>query len=77
MVFSKLHEQNHRAGETSGSGEGDGQVFFAMVPVLAPVFEMAYPYTSMSSLHREGSLERYPMLHTGYSNITTSFGSLS
>ena len=33
----------------------------------------AYPCTSMSSLHREGLLERYPMLHTGYSNITTSF----
>ena len=46
---------------------------FAMVPVLAPVFKMAYPCTSMSSLHREGLLERYPMLHTGYSNITTSF----
>ena len=51
--------------------------FFAMVPVLAPVVTMAYPCSSMSSLHREGVLERYPMLHTGYSNITTSFQSLS
>ena len=47
--------------------------FFARFPVIAPVFTMAYPCSSMSYLHREGVLERYPMLHTGYSNLTTSF----
>ena len=56
-----------------GSGEDTAAMFLRYVPVLAPAFTMAYPCTSMTFLHREGVLERYPMLHTGYSNLTTSF----
>ena len=44
--------------------------FFAKFPVIAPAL-MAYPCTSMTFIHREGVLERYPMLHTGYSKLTS------
>ncbi len=71
-VISSYLNKNRRAGET---------VFVDPVRIEAAMFSslgscystMAYPCTSMTFLHREGVLERYPMLHTGYSNLTTSF----
>ena len=54
------------------TGEGGPAAMFSLLSfqLLAPAL-MAYPCTSMTFIHREGVLERYPMLHTGYSKLTS------